>query len=266
MKKIAIYGKGGIGKSTTVCNLAVALADRGLKVMQIGCDPKADSTRALTEGRSIPSVLEIMRRKKKCDSLDEIIFEGRCGILCVEAGGPIPGIGCAGRGIITAFEQLESLNAYARLKPDVVLFDVLGDVVCGGFAMPMRKGYADEVAIVSSGEMMSLYAAHNIAQALRGFAGRGYARLAGIIQNSRNIPDENALVRQAALEIDTGIIAVIPRSELVPQAEQLGRTVVDCFPGSPQAGAYRALSGLLVPEKLEHIAGQNTGYTAEAAA
>lgn len=266
MKKIAVYGKGGIGKSTTVCNLAVALAERELKVMQIGCDPKADSTRSLTEGRSIPSVLEILRKKKKCGSLDEIVFEGRYGILCVEAGGPVPGIGCAGRGIITAFEQLESLDAYTCLKPDVVLFDVLGDVVCGGFAMPMRKGYADEVAIVSSGEMMALYAAHNIAQALKGFAGRGYARLAGIIQNSRNIPGEDALVRQAASEIGTEIIAAIPRSELVQHAEHQGRTVVDCFPDSPQAAAYRALSRLLVPDGQASVAGRGECCAMEAAA
>lgn len=248
MKKIAIYGKGGIGKSTTVSNLSVALAQRGLKVMQIGCDPKADSTRMLTGGKVIMSVLEVLRKKKKCDSLEEVVIRGREGVLCVEAGGPIPGIGCAGRGIITAFEQLEALNAWEQLNPDIVLFDVLGDVVCGGFAMPMRKGYADEVAIVSSGEMMALYAAHNIAQALAGFSGRGYARLAGIIQNSRNIPDEDELVKKAAAEIGTGVIGIIPRSELVQHAENQGSTVMSSFPDSPQAEIYRALSRLLVPD------------------
>lgn len=246
-RKIAIYGKGGIGKSTTVSNLSAALSSRGLRVLQIGCDPKADSTKTLTGGKKIPSVLDVLREKKDGSRLEDLVFEGFNGIHCVEAGGPIPGIGCAGRGIITAFNRLEELKAYDTLKPDVVLFDVLGDVVCGGFAMPMRGGYADSVAIVSSGEMMALYAAHNIAQALRGFSARGYARLAGIIQNSRNIENEDALVRQAAREIDTGVLGIIPRSGLVQEAENLGQTVVEAFPDSPQAAVYRALSRTICP-------------------
>ena len=245
--KIAIYGKGGIGKSTTVSNLSAALSLRGLRVLQIGCDPKADSTKTLTGGKKIPSVLEVLRVKKDNSVLEDLIFEGYNGIFCVEAGGPIPGIGCAGRGIITAFNRLEELNAYGILKPDVVLFDVLGDVVCGGFAMPMRGGYADRVAIVSSGEMMSLYAAHNIAQALRGFSTRGYAKLAGIIQNSRNIENEHGLVAEAARELETQVLYVVPRSNLVQQAEGMGKTVVEAFPGSSQAVAYEALSHVIFP-------------------
>ena len=166
MIKIAIYGKGGIGKSTTATNISAALAEQGLRVMQIGCDPKSDSTKALTGGRAIPTVLDTIRDKgMEGVTLPEIVFEGYCGVLCVEAGGPTPGIGCAGRGIITAFEMLENLGAYEKYKPDVVLYDVLGDVVCGGFAMPIREGYADKVFIVTSGEMMALYAASNIASA-----------------------------------------------------------------------------------------------------
>ncbi|MDC7789653.1 nitrogenase iron protein NifH [Rhodoplanes sp. TEM] len=254
MKKIAIYGKGGIGKSTTVSNLSAALARRGLRVVQIGCDPKADSTKGLTGGRQITSVLEVLRAKKTGSTLDDLVVEGDLGVLCVEAGGPTPGIGCAGRGIIAAFDRLEELDAWGRLAPDVVLFDVLGDVVCGGFAMPMRKGYADEVAIVSSGEMMALYAAHNIASALANFATRGYARLAGIIQNSRNVPDEDDLVRRAAAELNTAVIGIIPRCELVQKAEDQGRTVVACFPDSAQAGVYLALSRLLVPDAATEVA------------
>ncbi|MDR2259315.1 MAG: AAA family ATPase, partial [Treponema sp.] len=175
MKKIAVYGKGGIGKSTTVSNLSAALSLEGFTVMQIGCDPKADSTKNLTGGRSVRTVLDLLREKKDAVQLEDLVSPGFNGILCVEAGGPTPGIGCAGRGIIAAFEKLEELRAYEIYKPDIVLYDVLGDVVCGGFAMPMREGYADEVLIVSSGEMMSLYAAHNIAQAIKNFAGRSYA-------------------------------------------------------------------------------------------
>ncbi|QDL97702.1 AAA family ATPase [Rhodopseudomonas palustris] len=248
MKKIAIYGKGGIGKSTTVSNLSAALARRGLKVMQIGCDPKADSTKGLTGGQPITSVLDVLKVKKTRSTLDDLVVEGDLGVLCVEAGGPTPGIGCAGRGIISAFDRLEELDAWGRLRPDVVLFDVLGDVVCGGFAMPMRKGYADEVAIVSSGEMMALYAAHNIANALANFATRGYARLAGVIQNSRNIADEDELVRRAAAEINTRVLGIIPRCDLVQQAEDQGRTVVACFPDSQQAAVYHELTRLLVPD------------------
>ena len=161
MKKIAIYGKGGIGKSTTTSNLSAALAARGYKVMQIGCDPKADSTKNLMEGRKIPTVLDQIREKGDSVTLKDIVFEGAGGVICVESGGPTPGIGCAGRGIITAFEKLEELSAYEVFQPDIVLYDVLGDVVCGGFAMPIRGGYADDVLIVTSGEMMALFAAEN---------------------------------------------------------------------------------------------------------
>ncbi|MDR1367541.1 MAG: AAA family ATPase [Candidatus Accumulibacter sp.] len=247
MRKIAFYGKGGIGKSTTVSNLSAALAQRGLRVMQIGCDPKADSTKTLTSGQIVPSVLDVLR-DNLASRLEDIVFEGYHGIFCVEAGGPQPGIGCAGRAIITAFNRLEELDAYEKLKPDIVLFDVLGDVVCGGFAMPMRYGYADEVAIVSSGEMMALYAAHNIARALDNFSSRGYAKLAGIVQNSRSIANEDALVRQAAEELKTRVVGIIPRSGLVHAAESVGKTVVECFPDSPQAAVYAELSHFFHPD------------------
>jgi nitrogenase iron protein NifH len=172
MIKIAIYGKGGIGKSTITSNLAVALTQIGYLVMQIGCDPKSDSTRTLMGGKRIPTVLEQIRQKDTEICLDDIVYKGCSGVLCVEAEGPTPGIGCAGRGIITAFEKMAELNAYEVYKPDIVLYDVLGDVVCGGFAMPLREKYADIVFIVTSGEMMSIYAASNIAQAVMNFSSR----------------------------------------------------------------------------------------------
>ena len=164
------------------------------------------------------------------------------GVLCVEAGGPTPGIGCAGRGIITAFEKLEALEAYETYKPDVVLYDVLGDVVCGGFAMPIRGGYADDVFIVTSGEMMALYAASNIAQAVANFGKRGYARYAGVILNSRNIDNEYELVRQAVAEIGGEIVHVIPRDKTVQEAENQGKTVVEAFPESTMAACYSQLA------------------------
>lgn len=245
MKKLAIYGKGGIGKSTTVSNVSAAMAAMGLVVMQIGCDPKADSTRNLTEGKNIPTVLDTLRANGDAE-LDDLVVKSSTGVLCVESGGPVPGVGCAGRGIITAFEKLEELDAYEIYKPDVVLYDVLGDVVCGGFAMPIRGGYADEVCIVTSGEMMSLYAAANIAHAVKSFGKRGYASLRGLILNAKNIADENELVDKAAAEIETSVLYRLPRHPLVQQAEAEGKTVVEAFPDSDMAAHYKALAKLLL--------------------
>lgn len=166
MIQLAVYGKGGIGKSTTVCNISAALAEKGLTVMQIGCDPKADSTSSLLGGRRAATVLELVRQKGAALTLEDMVTPGYRGILCVEAGGPTPGLGCAGRGITAALEKLREKGAFERYRPDAVLYDVLGDVVCGGFSVPMRGGYADKVFMVTSGENMAIYAAANIAMAV----------------------------------------------------------------------------------------------------
>lgn len=243
MRKIAIYGKGGIGKSTTASNLSAALSDLGYRVLQIGCDPKADSTKNLTGGQKITTVLDAIRaRGEENVALEDILCQGYGNVWCVEAGGPTPGLGCAGRGIITAFEKLKETGAYALCHPDIILYDVLGDVVCGGFAMPIRGGYAREVFVVSSGEMMSLYAASNIVSAVRQFGKRGYASYAGLILNERNIPDERAIVEKAIAEMGGDLVAALPRDSAVQAAETLGKTVIEALPDSDMAGRYRALA------------------------
>ncbi len=242
MIKIAVYGKGGIGKSTTVSNMAAALADTGLRVMQIGCDPKADSTAYLHDKADLPTVLDLIRTRPGQFSLDDMTVSGYGGVICVEAGGPTPGLGCAGRGIIAALETLAEKGAYETYQPDVVFYDVLGDVVCGGFSMPMRDGYADAVFIVTSGENMAIHAAATIAVAVETFRQRGYARLGGLILNRRDVPHEDEKVDELAGDIHTGVIGSLSRSELVSQAEALGKTVVEAFPDSAMAQEYRRLA------------------------
>ena len=231
MIKFAIYGKGGIGKSTLSSNLSAAFAKRGLTVMQIGCDPKADSTSLLCPKEKITTVLDLVRSGKPF-TLQDMVKESSAGVLCVEAGGPIPGLGCAGRGIINALESLEQKGAYDVYKPDIVIYDVLGDVVCGGFTMPMRKGYADKVYIVTSGEKMSIYAAANIAMAAENFKNRDYAKLGGIILNGRGVENEEDNAATLANDFNTEVLATIPRSPLFEKAEAEGKTIVELFPDS----------------------------------
>ena len=242
MIKIAVYGKGGIGKSTTVSNVAAALAEQGLNVLQIGCDPKADSTILLRHGEEVPTVLQMYQEKKQNLKLEDIVKIGYKKIICVEAGGPTPGLGCAGRGIITALEKLEETGAYEKYQPDVVLYDVLGDVVCGGFSMPMRNGYADKIFIVTSGENMAIHAGANIAMAVENFKNRGYATLGGLILNRRNVPRE---------DFHTSIVGTLTRSDLVQQAEEQKKTVLEAFPESEMAEEYRILAKAILMKVRE---------------
>ena len=246
MIKIAVYGKGGIGKSTTVSNVSAALADMGYKVMQIGCDPKADSTSSLHGGSGMTTVLDLVRERKNDFSLEDMVREGYGGVICVEAGGPTPGLGCAGRGIIAALEKLKEKGAYEKYQPDVVIYDVLGDVVCGGFSMPMRGGYADKVFVITSGENMAIHAAANIAVAIDGFKDRGYADLGGIILNHRDVKDEDAKVAELASDIGSEVIGELTRSSTVTDAEDLGITVIEAFPESAMADEYRTLAKKLM--------------------
>jgi nitrogenase iron protein NifH len=242
MIKIAVYGKGGIGKSTTVSNLSVAFAEKGLKVMQIGCDPKADSTINLHGGLYIPTVLSLIKTKGSSLTLEDMVTEGYKGVLCVEAGGPTPGLGCAGRGIIAAMEKLKEKRAFEIYKPDAVIYDVLGDVVCGGFAMPIREGYAEKVFVITSGENMAIHAAANIAEAVRNFESRGYATLGGIILNRRNVKNEEEKVLELAEDLKSKIAGSLDFSTYVQDADELRKTVLEAFPQSEAAEMYRVLA------------------------
>ena len=248
MIKIAVYGKGGIGKSTTVSNMSAALAKRGLRVMQVGCDPKADSTALLLHGRKIRTALELIREKQDAFTLADMTAQGFGGVICAEAGGPTPGLGCAGRGIIAALEKLAQKGAYEVCRPDVVFYDVLGDVVCGGFSMPMRSGYADRVFIVTSGENMAIHAAASIAMAVDGFKSRGYASLGGFILNRRNVKNEDEKVRELAQDFNSAIVGELPWSETVQAAEELGKTVIEAFPDSEMAKIYDGLAASVLRE------------------
>lgn len=241
IRQIAIYGKGGIGKSTTTQNLTAGLVERGNKVMVVGCDPKADSTRLLLGGLAQRTVLDTLRESGEDIELEDILKEGYGGTRCVESGGPEPGVGCAGRGIITSIGLLERLGAYTD-DLDYVFYDVLGDVVCGGFAMPIREGKAKEIYIVASGEMMALYAANNISKGIARYAKQGGVRLGGIICNSRNVDRERELVAAFAKELGTQLIHFVPRDNEVQRAEIHKKTVIDHKPDAHQADEYRELA------------------------
>lgn len=249
MYKLAVYGKGGIGKSTMTSNLAAAFSFLGKKVIQIGCDPKADSTMNLLGGEQIEPVMDMLRDERDPESIDEIAKTGYGGVVCIETGGPTPGLGCAGRGIIATFQILKDLKLIETVKPDVVLFDVLGDVVCGGFAAPIREGYADEVMIVTSGEKMALYAANNINTAVKNFEDRSYAKVRGILLNKRNVPDEDAKVKAFADERGISVVGVIPRSDDINRAEEQGMTVVQMNPELPISQRFIELAKTLIGEE-----------------
>jgi len=241
LRQIAIYGKGGIGKSTTTQNLTAGLLELGKKIMVVGCDPKADSTRLLLGTLAQRTVLDTIRETGDDVELDSILKEGFKGVKCVESGGPEPGVGCAGRGIITSIGLLEQLGAYTD-DLDYVFYDVLGDVVCGGFAMPMREGKAKEIYIVASGEMMALYAANNISKGIAKYARKSGVRLGGIICNSRNVDREIELLRAFSKELNTQLIYFVPRDNVVQRAEINRKTVIEYEPNCHQAEEYRALA------------------------
>lgn len=243
MRQIAIYGKGGIGKSTTTQNTVVALAEMGRKVTIVGCDPKADSTRLIMHTKAQTTVMDLARERGTVEDLElsEVLMEGYLGVKCAESGGPEPGVGCAGRGVITAINFLEENGAYTE-ETDYVFYDVLGDVVCGGFAMPIRENKAKEIYIVTSGEMMAMYAANNISKGILKYATTGTVRLGGLICNSRKTDKELELIEALAKGLNTQLIHFIPRDNEVQRAEVRKQTVIEYNPTHPQADEYRQLA------------------------
>jgi nitrogenase iron protein NifH len=251
MRKIAIYGKGGIGKSTTTQNTVAGLVEMGRRVMVVGCDPKADSTRLLLGGLSQKTVLDTLRLEGEDVELEDIRKAGFKGVVCVESGGPEPGVGCAGRGIITSINLLEQLGAYAEdEKLDYAFYDVLGDVVCGGFAMPIREGKAQEIYIVVSGEMMAMYAANNICKGIVKFAEAGGVRLGGLICNSRKVDNEQGMIEALAARLGTQMIHFVPRDNMVQRAEINRKTVIEYDPTHSQADEYRTLARKIEENKM----------------
>ena len=254
MRKIAIYGKGGIGKSTTTQNTVAGLAEMGHKVMVVGCDPKADSTRLLLGGLAQRTVLDTLREEGEDVELEDVRKQGFGGTMCTESGGPEPGVGCAGRGIITSINLLEQLGAYAESQAlDYVFYDVLGDVVCGGFAMPIREGKAREIYIVVSGEMMAMYAANNICKGIVKFAEAGGVRLGGLICNSRNVDNELEMIEALAAKLGTRMIHFVPRDNVVQRAEINRKTVIEYEPKHSQADEYRMLAKKIAENDIKII-------------
>ena len=245
MRKVAIYGKGGIGKSTTTQNTVAGLVEMGKKVMVVGCDPKADSTRLILHSKAQTTVMHLAAEAGSVEDLEleDVLSVGFGGVKCVESGGPEPGVGCAGRGIITSINMLEQLGAYAPSEGlDYAFYDVLGDVVCGGFAMPIRDGKAEEIYIVCSGEMMAMYAANNICKGIMKFAQSGNVRLGGLICNSRAVDNEREMIEELAKKLGTQMIAFVPRDNDVQRAEINRKTVIEWNPEVKQADAYRSLA------------------------
>ncbi len=259
MRKVAIYGKGGIGKSTTTQNTVAGLVEMGKNVLVVGCDPKADSTRLLLGGLAQKTVLDTLREEGEDVEIDDVVKPGYGGVRCVESGGPEPGVGCAGRGIITSINLLEQLGAWdEKYKTDYTFYDVLGDVVCGGFAMPIRDGKAEEIYIVVSGEMMAMYAANNICKGIQKYAQAGTVRLGGLICNSRKVENEQEMIEQLASRLGSQMIHFVPRDNMVQQAEINRKTVIEFAPEHNQANEYRALAKaidnnemFIIPNPLE---------------
>ena len=246
-KHLAIYGKGGIGKSSTASNVAAAMGEKGIRVMLIGCDPKSDSSITLLCGRRIPTIMDTLRKKGSIEE-EEVVFEGFNGVLCAEVGGPEPGVGCAGRGIIVAVQALQKVSNAIK-ESEVIIYDVPGDIVCGGFAVPITKGMVREAYIITSGEYMPLYAANNICRGLKTLN----TPLSGVICNEREAEHEREIVERFASALGVPMLAYIPRDRVVQECERAGKSVIEGKPESEIAGIYRKLAMRMLTEKDKKV-------------
>jgi nitrogenase iron protein NifH len=250
-KHIAIYGEGGIG-STTTSNISAALVDAGYRVIQIGCDPKSDSTIFLRGGIDLPTVLDTVEEHTKV-KIEDISAVGFKGVLCIESGGPLPGVGCAGRGINAVVNVLHQIRLFSEYKPDYVLYDLPGDVICGGFAMPIRNGHADRVYVVTSSDFMAIFAANNLFRAITKHAPFGGARLGGVIASALTAPYAESLVRDFVARTGNRVVGKAPRSLLVSQSELYGQTIIEAFPKSKEAETYRKLARFIAEDERTNI-------------
>jgi nitrogenase iron protein NifH len=266
VRQIAVYGKGGIGKSTVASHLSYTFAERGLKVLQVGCSPKNDSTYLLLPDFP-PTILDTLRKNdfeyEEIEPEDIIAqsplpFPNGGKIYCAESGGPEPGVGCGGKGVIEAIETLTRLDIFKSLNIDVVIYDILGDIVCGGFSLPIRQGYARETYVVASGELEALYQVTNVSKAIKRFKKRSGSKLGGLIVNLRRVKNEQKMVEDFAEKIGTRIIGILPYSQVVKECSGQGKTVFVCAPESDEAGIYKKIGSnifnnknLVVPRTIE---------------
>lgn len=245
--RIAFYGKGGIGKTTIASNISALFAKCGKTVLHIGCDPKADSTRLLLQ-RRVPSVLQQLQQKDRL-SREDMLFTGAYGVQCVEAGGPEAGSGCAGLGITTAVEELREAGVFEE-NWDVIVYDVLGDVVCGGFSVPMRRHYTDQVYVVTSANYMSLYAANNILKGIVRYSGKEEPLFGGFLFNHIRGEIDGKIAAAFAEQTKADALLYMVEDNQIACADFKGKLFTEVFPESESAQSLLGVTEAIQSKKM----------------